>query len=77
MDVILVAITLQVLAGTAALVLSKWPRAATVAGAGGTLLGCLLALAPTLRGKNSCLTSLQCAHAYADPGLGFSAHLVA
>ena len=49
MDVILIAITLQVLTGTAALVLSKWPRAATVAGAGGTLLGCFLALVPTLR----------------------------
>jgi formate hydrogenlyase subunit 3/multisubunit Na+/H+ antiporter MnhD subunit len=49
MDVLLVAIALQVLAGTAAFVFSKWPRAATTVGAGGAVLGCLLGLAPTLR----------------------------
>jgi hydrogenase-4 component B len=49
MDVLLAAILLQLLAGTAALLSSKWPRAATVAGAGGAALGCLLGLAPTLR----------------------------
>src|SRR5258708_3120544 len=49
MDVLLVAIALQVLAGTAALLFSKWPRAATALGAGGTVLACLVGLAPTLR----------------------------
>jgi hydrogenase-4 component B len=49
MDVLLAAILLQLLAGTAALLSSKWPRAATVLGAGGAALGCLLGLAPTLR----------------------------
>lgn len=49
MDALLAAILLQLLAGTAALFSSKWPRAATGLGAGGTTLGCLLGLAPTLR----------------------------
>src|SRR5438874_1088168 len=49
MDVLLVAIAIQVLAGTVAFVFSKWPRAATVLGAGGAVLGCLVGLAPTLR----------------------------
>ena len=49
MDVLLVAIALQMLAGTAALLFSKWPRAATAVGAGGAALGCLVGLAPTLR----------------------------
>src|SRR5947207_11560240 len=48
MDVLLVAISLQVLAGTAAFLFSKWPRAATALGAGGAALGCLLGLVPTL-----------------------------
>jgi hydrogenase-4 component B len=49
MDILLVAIALQVLAGTAAFIFSKWPRAATLLGAGGAALGCLVGLAPTLR----------------------------
>lgn len=49
MDALLVAIALQVLAGTVAWLLSKWPRAATVLGAGGAVLGCLVGLAPVLR----------------------------
>jgi hydrogenase-4 component B len=49
MDVLLAAILIQLLAGTAALLSSKWPRTATVLGAGGAALGCLLGLAPTLR----------------------------
>jgi hydrogenase-4 component B len=49
MDALLVAIALQALAGIAALVFSKSPRAATVLGAGGAVAGCLLGLAPTLR----------------------------
>jgi hydrogenase-4 component B len=49
MEVLLAAILLQLLAGTAALLSSKWPRAATGLGAGGAALGCLLGLAPTLR----------------------------
>jgi formate hydrogenlyase subunit 3/multisubunit Na+/H+ antiporter MnhD subunit len=49
MDVLLVAISLQLLAGTTALLFSKWPRVATALGAGGALLGCLVGLAPTVR----------------------------
>lgn len=49
MDVLLVAITLQVFAGIAAFLLSKWPRAATALGAGGAVLGCLVGLVPVLR----------------------------
>ena len=49
MDVLLVAISLQVLAGTAAFLFSKWPRAATALGAGGAALGCLVGLAPMVR----------------------------
>lgn len=48
MDVLLLAITIQVLAGTIALLFSKMPRAATVLGAGGAALGCLVGLVPTL-----------------------------
>ena len=46
MDVLLVAISFQILAGTAALFLSKWPYAATALGAGGglSLLGGLIGL---------------------------------
>jgi formate hydrogenlyase subunit 3/multisubunit Na+/H+ antiporter MnhD subunit len=49
MDVLLVAISLQLLAGTAAFIFSKWPRVATALGASGAVLGCLVGLAPTLR----------------------------
>jgi hydrogenase-4 component B len=49
MDVLLVAISLQVLAGTAAFIFSKWPRVASTLGAGGAVAGCLVGLAPTLR----------------------------
>lgn len=49
MDVLLIAIVLQVLAGIAALFFSKWPRAATALGAGGAVLGCLIGLIPSLR----------------------------
>jgi formate hydrogenlyase subunit 3/multisubunit Na+/H+ antiporter MnhD subunit len=48
MDVLLFTIAFQVAAGIAALGSSKWPRVATVLGAGGALLGCLVALSPTL-----------------------------
>lgn len=48
MDVLLVAITLQVFAGIAAFLLSKWPRAATAVGVGGAVLGCLVGLVPVL-----------------------------
>jgi formate hydrogenlyase subunit 3/multisubunit Na+/H+ antiporter MnhD subunit len=49
MDVLLAAVALLTLAGTAAFVFSKWPRVATLLGAGGAVLGCLAGLAPTLR----------------------------
>ncbi len=49
MDLLLGAVALQVLAGTAALLFSKWPRAATALGAGGAALACLVGLAPTMR----------------------------
>jgi formate hydrogenlyase subunit 3/multisubunit Na+/H+ antiporter MnhD subunit len=49
MDVLLTALALQALAGTAALCLSRSPRAATALGAGGAVAGCLLGLIPTLR----------------------------
>jgi hydrogenase-4 component B len=49
MDILLLAMSLQVLAGTAALLVSKWPRAASFLGAGGAALGCLVGLVPTLR----------------------------
>jgi hydrogenase-4 component B len=49
MDVLLVALVLQVLAGSAALLFSHWPRAATAVGAGGAALSCLVGLVPTLR----------------------------
>lgn len=49
MDVVLVALLILILSGTAALALSRWPRAATAWGAGGAVLGCAVALVPTLR----------------------------
>ena len=49
MDVLLAAITLQVLTGGAAFACSKTPRVATALGAGGAALGCLIGLVPTLR----------------------------
>src|SRR5947209_536130 len=49
MDVLLAVIGLQLAAGTAALIFSKWPRAATLLGAGGSVLACLPGLAPALR----------------------------
>jgi hydrogenase-4 component B len=49
MKVLLVGITLQVFAGIAAALLSKWPRAASTLGAGGAALSCLAGLVPTLR----------------------------
>jgi hydrogenase-4 component B len=49
MDVLLGAVAFQVLTGTAAFVFSKWPRAATLLGAGGAVLGCVIGLVPTLR----------------------------
>ena len=39
MDVLLTAVAFQVLAGIAACLCSKWPRAATVLGAGGSCAG--------------------------------------
>jgi formate hydrogenlyase subunit 3/multisubunit Na+/H+ antiporter MnhD subunit len=49
MDVLLAAVCLQLLAGTAAFFAAKWPRVATAVGAGGAVLGCLAGLTPTLR----------------------------
>jgi formate hydrogenlyase subunit 3/multisubunit Na+/H+ antiporter MnhD subunit len=49
MDVLLVAVAVQVLAGMAAFVFSKSPRTATVLGTGGAVVGCLIGLAPTVR----------------------------
>ena len=49
MEEMLAAVLILVLTGTAALVVWKWPRAATALGAGGAVLGCLLGLVPTLR----------------------------
>jgi formate hydrogenlyase subunit 3/multisubunit Na+/H+ antiporter MnhD subunit len=49
MDVLLVALAVQVLSGGAALLFSRQPRTATVLGAGGAVAGCLLGLIPTLR----------------------------
>jgi formate hydrogenlyase subunit 3/multisubunit Na+/H+ antiporter MnhD subunit len=48
MEVLLAAIALQVFAGTAAIIFSNRPRVATLLGAGGAVLGCLIGLAPTL-----------------------------
>jgi formate hydrogenlyase subunit 3/multisubunit Na+/H+ antiporter MnhD subunit len=48
MEVLLVAMALQVCGGIAALALSKWPRVATVFGAAGSVAGCLIGLAATL-----------------------------
>ena len=47
MEVLLVAIAVQLLAGCVAAAFSKWPRTATAFGAGGVAVGCLLALAST------------------------------
>ncbi len=48
MDVLLFAISLQILSGAAAFVLSKWRVVATTVGASGAFVGCLLGLLPTL-----------------------------
>jgi formate hydrogenlyase subunit 3/multisubunit Na+/H+ antiporter MnhD subunit len=49
MDGLLMAITLQVLAGCVAVLFARWPRTATGVGAGGAVAGCVLGLLPTLR----------------------------
>lgn len=49
MELLLLAIVLQLAAGVAALACARWPRAATLLGSGGAVAGCLLAMAPTLR----------------------------
>jgi hydrogenase-4 component B len=49
MDVLLIAILLQVAGGVAAVLSSRWPAAATVLGAGGAVLGCSLGLGPTIQ----------------------------
>lgn len=49
MDVLLLAISLQLLAGIAAFACSRFPRSASILGAAGTVTGCLLGLVPTLR----------------------------
>src|SRR5438876_746775 len=49
MDVLLIGVAIQVLCGAAAFALSRSPRAATLAGAGGAVVGCLLGLPPALR----------------------------
>jgi hydrogenase-4 component B len=49
MDMLLFAIVLQVAGGTVAILLSRFPRVATVVGAGATALGCLLAATPAVR----------------------------
>ena len=49
MDALLAAVTLQLVAGIAAFIFSKSPKAATVLGAGGAALGCLIGLVPTWR----------------------------
>lgn len=48
-DLLLVAIVIQLLGGTGAVLASKWPRLATALGAGGAALGCLVGLEPTRR----------------------------
>lgn len=48
MDVLLIAVLLQVTAGLAALAGANSPRLATALGAGGTTAGCMLGLLPTL-----------------------------
>ena len=49
MDALLAAVTLLMLAGTAAFACTKAPRAATAFGAGGAVLACLIGLVPTLQ----------------------------
>jgi hydrogenase-4 component B len=49
MEGMLAAVSVLILSGTAALLLSKGPRAATALGAGGAVLGCVVGLVPTLR----------------------------
>jgi formate hydrogenlyase subunit 3/multisubunit Na+/H+ antiporter MnhD subunit len=49
MDVLLIAVFMQVLAGLGALAWSKSPRLATLVGAGGAIAASLLGLVPTLR----------------------------
>jgi hydrogenase-4 component B len=48
MEAVLAALLVLALSGTTALLLSKWPRAATATGAGGAVLGCLMGLVPAL-----------------------------
>jgi formate hydrogenlyase subunit 3/multisubunit Na+/H+ antiporter MnhD subunit len=48
MDALLFAITFQMLAGAAAFVFSRLPRVATLLGAGGAMLGCLVGLSGAL-----------------------------
>lgn len=49
MEIWLWAIGAQLVAGLVSVVVAKWPRIATIIGAGGAATGCLLALAPTWR----------------------------
>jgi hydrogenase-4 component B len=49
MEATLAAVLVLLLSGTAALFVWKWPLTATVLGAGGAVLGCLIGLFPTLR----------------------------
>ena len=48
MDVLLIAIVVPVICGIAALFLSRFPRAVSILGAGGTVVGCLIGLVPTV-----------------------------
>lgn len=48
MNVLLGAMVFLVLAGIVALLLARWPHAATIAGVGGAVLGCLAGLVPTV-----------------------------
>lgn len=49
MEIWLWAIGAQLVAGLGAVMVAKWPRIATIIGAGGAATGCLLALGPTWR----------------------------
>jgi hydrogenase-4 component B len=49
MDLLLIAVAMQLVSGIAAFACSKAPRLATVLGAGGAVAGCLMGLVPTLR----------------------------
>ena len=48
MFVLLLAVALMVVCGIGAMLLAHLPRAATLVGAGGVVVGCLLGMAPTL-----------------------------